>query len=160
MCPVCAVPLQEHPGEGYAVHFCGQCKGLWTPAASLAYLEAQFAKVPVQRDKPAAETEDPAPSSRKPTEIYSGVLDPGTGQPYRRCPQCGQQMARRAYQRISRVIVDICLGHGVWFDANEFQCVLRFLEKGGLQASQTGGTTYDATVGLYENFLLRMRSRI
>ncbi len=155
MCPVCTLPLQEHQSAEYTVHFCGQCKGLWVPSASLAYLETQFANTSVQRETSGAE-----PQASKPVELYSGIQDPGTGQPYRRCPQCGQQMARRVYRRISRVIVDTCLGHGVWFDAHEFQSVLRFLESGGLKASQAEGNNYDASSALHQNFIQRMRSLI
>ncbi len=51
---------------------------------------------------------------------------------YRKCPQCQRQMARRRYQHVSRVVVDACVGHGVWLDRNELEHVLAFLESGGL----------------------------
>jgi len=54
---------------------------------------------------------------------------------YRHCPQCGSQMARRRY-RLSAVVLDECLGHGVWFDKGEIQSVTAFLERGGLDRAR------------------------
>jgi Zn-finger nucleic acid-binding protein len=124
-CPVCNIPLVEHQSEGYAVHFCGQCKGLWVTSLTLTYLETQFDRVP-----------PPSTKLRVEAPIDPLILNPEATQLYRRCPQCNQQMARQMYRRISGVIVDSCLGHGVWFDANEMQAVLRFLGQGGLEASR------------------------
>jgi len=52
------------------------------------------------------------------------------------CPTCKKQMNRRAFGRISGVIVDVCRDHGVWFDAGELTQVLAFIERGGLAAAR------------------------
>jgi Zn-finger nucleic acid-binding protein len=81
---------------------------------------------------------------------------------YRECPKCQNQMARRRYQRVSGVVVDECLGHGVWFDAGELMNVVAFLEAGGLEAARqydkayaTGRARFSKDLG----FLKRMTRR-
>jgi Zn-finger nucleic acid-binding protein len=51
---------------------------------------------------------------------------------YIRCPVCSEIMNRKAFGRISGVVVDVCAKHGVWFDAGELAAVLAFVARGGL----------------------------
>jgi Zn-finger nucleic acid-binding protein len=37
----------------------------------------------------------------------------------RPCPECGEAMRRLRFPRDSRVTVDECKAHGVWFDPDE-----------------------------------------
>jgi Zn-finger nucleic acid-binding protein len=55
---------------------------------------------------------------------------------YIQCPTCKRTMNRRAFGRVSGVIVDVCRDHGVWFDAGELSEVLAFLERGGLELAR------------------------
>ena len=55
---------------------------------------------------------------------------------YLRCPSCDKSMNRRAFGRISGVIVDVCKDHGVWFDSGELAEVLAFIERGGLERAR------------------------
>lgn len=55
---------------------------------------------------------------------------------YLRCPGCNKSMNRRAFGRISGVIVDVCREHGVWFDAGELTEVLAFIDRGGLERAR------------------------
>ena len=55
---------------------------------------------------------------------------------YLSCPACGSSMNRKAFGRISGVIVDVCRAHGVWFDAGELAEVLAFVERGGLERAR------------------------
>jgi hypothetical protein len=52
---------------------------------------------------------------------------------YISCPVCGKFMNRKAFGRVSGVIVDVCKSHGVWFDGGELTEIIRFVEQGGLQ---------------------------
>ena len=52
------------------------------------------------------------------------------------CPQCGQLMNRMNFARCSGVIVDVCRGHGTWFDASELRAIIEFIRRGGLQLSR------------------------
>ena len=50
---------------------------------------------------------------------------------YLTCPYCGGPMARRAFERVSGIVVDECPRHGPWFDARELAEALAFLGRGG-----------------------------
>ena len=52
------------------------------------------------------------------------------------CPQCGQLMNRINFARCSGVIVDICKGHGTWFDRDELSGIVQFIRGGGLEVSR------------------------
>lgn len=52
---------------------------------------------------------------------------------YRRCASCRQMMNRVNFGRVSGIVVDLCKGHGVWFDSGELQGVLAFVSNGGLE---------------------------
>lgn len=52
---------------------------------------------------------------------------------YRRCAACKKLMNRVNFGRVSGVVVDLCKGHGVWFDPGELQRALAFVAGGGLE---------------------------
>jgi Zn-finger nucleic acid-binding protein len=45
-------------------------------------------------------------------------------------------MNRTNFGTHSGVIVDVCMRHGIWFDAGELPKVLEFVESGGLQRAR------------------------
>ena len=53
------------------------------------------------------------------------------------CPECSQLMNRINFARCSGVIVDICKGHGTWFDRDELSRIVEFIRAGGLEAART-----------------------
>jgi Zn-finger nucleic acid-binding protein len=55
---------------------------------------------------------------------------------YVRCPVCGNMMNRQNFGRRSGVIIDVCKGHGVWFEQGELHAVLAFIERGGLELAR------------------------
>ena len=52
------------------------------------------------------------------------------------CPQCGQLMNRINFARCSGVIVDVCRGHGTWFDRDELRAIIEFVRAGGLDLAR------------------------
>src|SRR6185295_6050528 len=52
------------------------------------------------------------------------------------CPECKQLMNRINFARCSGVIVDVCRGHGTWFDRDELSRIVEFIRGGGLDASR------------------------
>src|SRR5258708_7629999 len=61
-----------------------------------------------------------------------------TGGPvhYLPCPTCKTFMNRQNFGHVSGVIVDVCKGHGVWFDRGELQAVMTFIDTGGLERAR------------------------
>jgi Zn-finger nucleic acid-binding protein len=52
---------------------------------------------------------------------------------YRRCAACQKMMNRVNFGRVSGIVIDLCKGHGVWFDPGELRSVLAFVSNGGLE---------------------------
>jgi Zn-finger nucleic acid-binding protein len=46
-------------------------------------------------------------------------------------------MNRVNFARCSGVVVDVCKGHGTWFDRNELQRIIDFIRGGGLNLSRS-----------------------
>jgi len=55
---------------------------------------------------------------------------------YAPCPQCGQLMNRVNFARCSGVVVDVCRGHGTWFDRDELREIVEFIRAGGLELAR------------------------
>ena len=101
---------------------CGQCAGLWIEVAA-------FEKICADREQQAAVLggASPAPDHRLHAEQKIQ---------YAPCPQCGQMMNRINFARCSGVIVDVCKGHGTWFDRDELSAIVQFIRGGGLEVSR------------------------
>ncbi len=101
---------------------CEKCAGVWLDVAA-------FEKICADREQQSAVLggASPAPSHE---------LRPEQKIRYAPCPQCGQLMNRMNFARCSGVIVDVCKGHGTWFDAQELSAIIQFIRGGGLEVSR------------------------
>lgn len=122
-CPGCAGDrklVRRQLGETDAAIFeCDVCGGLW--------VEKQVFEVLADR----ARTNTLPDLSLRPAEGRPPAPAPGPGPFYRSCAQCGARMNRRNWGQKSGVIVDVCHHHGVWFDLDELDRLLRWLRTGG-----------------------------
>jgi Zn-finger nucleic acid-binding protein len=116
-CPRCREPLAPVRVGAVAFDECRRCAGLWAEVAALEQLlrdrETQAAVLGAAAPAPAAST---APGS----------------QPYVPCPVCARLMNRLNFARCSGVLVDVCKGHGTWFDRDELRQIVAFVGAGGL----------------------------
>ncbi|HPH69909.1 MAG TPA: hypothetical protein PLF40_29365 [Kofleriaceae bacterium] len=55
---------------------------------------------------------------------------------YAKCPQCATLMNRTQFARGAKIIIDLCLLHGVWFDQGELTAMIEFVRNGGLVAAK------------------------
>jgi Zn-finger nucleic acid-binding protein len=105
-----------------AVRECERCLGLWLDAAS-------FEKLCADREQQSvvlgAASRAPTSSVRETSKVS-----------YIPCPDCLQLMNRINFARCSGVIVDICKGHGAWFDRDELSRIVEFIRGGGLEAAR------------------------
>jgi Zn-finger nucleic acid-binding protein len=101
---------------------CQQCLGLWVDLAS-------FEKICADREQQSAVL---GTASHAPT---SAVRETSKVK-YLPCPQCSQLMNRINFAHCSGVIVDVCKGHGTWFDRDELSRIVEFIRGGGLEASR------------------------
>ena len=124
-CPVCQdeqMLTSRRVGDpAIGVLECPKCAGLW-----LATDEFQLL---LQRVRATSATTE--------TEMATGQQgyqskDPVTqeGPLYRACPVCSKLMNRRNFGRKSGIIVDQCGPHGFWFDNQELEAILRWVQQG------------------------------
>lgn len=122
-CPGCAGERKlsrRQLGETNAAIFdCEVCGGIWVEKQVFEVLaeRARTSTLPDLSLRPASG--HPAPAAAK------------QGPFYRTCAHCGAQMNRRNWGQKSGVIVDVCQNHGVWFDLDELDRLLRWMRTGG-----------------------------
>ena len=124
-CPKCKSDMLSITLDGSAMRECGSCGGLWLEVAA-------FAKICADREHQAAVLGLASPVTGQrmdPTSDKSKVR-------YFPCPQCAQLMNRMNFARCSGVIVDVCRGHGTWFDRDELRAIIEFIRAGGLHLSR------------------------
>ncbi len=123
-CPRCRVDMSSIMLGSIAMRECERCAGLWVEVAALE-------KICADREEQSAVlgTASPAPAHQTPSADLEKIR-------YVPCPQCGQLMNRINFARCSGVIVDICKGHGTWFDRDELSGIVQFIRSGGLEVSR------------------------
>lgn len=120
-CPRCHLKLGQVRIGPTTVAECGKCHGLWLDVVS-------FQKICAESEKTSAALEAPA-VSRPPAQKVEVIR-------YLRCPQCDKLMHRVNFGNCSGVIVDICKGHGTWFDCDELRRIIEFIQRGGLDQAR------------------------
>jgi Zn-finger nucleic acid-binding protein len=124
MCPRCKVVMQSVTIGSTTVRECGECLGLWLDVSS-------FEKICADREEQAAVLGMASPAPQRSVTLTSAKIS------YAPCPECSQLMNRVNFARCSAVIVDICKGHGTWFDCDELSRIVDFIRAGGLEASRS-----------------------
>ncbi len=122
-CPRCRVEMETISVGTARLRECARCDGMWVDVASLE-------RVVAERDEQAvglgAATHLPKhESAGEPNKVR-----------YVPCPECNQLMNRVNFARCSGVVVDICKGHGTWFDRDELQQIIEFIRGGGLETAR------------------------
>jgi Zn-finger nucleic acid-binding protein len=122
-CPRCLVEMQSVVIGATAVRECFKCEGLWLDVVS-------FEKICADHEQQSAVLGAASPA---PTHTVSDAVNKVR---YIPCPECRQLMNRINFARCSGVIVDICKGHGTWFDRDELSRIVEFVRAGGLEAAR------------------------
>lgn len=121
-CPHCRIEMPAVTIGSTTVRECERCLGLWVDVPS-------FEKICADREQQAAVLGAASPAPR-------GEVNESGKVRYAPCPQCAQLMNRINFARCSGVIVDICKGHGSWFDRDELTRIVEFIRAGGLDAAR------------------------
>jgi len=122
-CPRCRVPLAPVTLGATQVSECSQCDGLWVDIAS-------FEEICRDREQQSALL-----GTAQFTSTVKNVNDRSRVR-YVPCPECGQLMNRVNFARCSGVVVDVCKGHGTWFDRDELAEIIGFIRAGGLDEAR------------------------
>ena len=123
-CPRCKIDMSSITLGTTAMRECETCAGLWVEVAA-------FENICADREQQSAVlgAASPAPAHQSPSGDPDKIR-------YVPCPQCGQLMNRINFARCSGVIVDVCKGHGTWFDRDELSGIVQFIRGGGLEVSR------------------------
>ena len=123
-CPRCREWMERVAIGPNTLRECATCNGLWVDVES-------FEKICADREQQAAVLGSAS-------VVHRGAVDASTeGRVrYLPCPQCKQLMNRVNFARCSGVVVDICKGHGTWFDRDELRRIVEFIRGGGLEVSR------------------------
>jgi Zn-finger nucleic acid-binding protein len=124
-CPHCRVGLESIAVGSARLRECGRCDGLWVDVES-------FERIVNEHEEQAAVLGTPS-LLPKPN---AGGVDTSVKVHYVPCPECGQLMNRVNFARCSGVVVDVCKGHGTWFDRDELRHIVEFIQGGGLTVSR------------------------
>ena len=129
-CPRCEGELVEREAGGKEYLECTSCGGIWVDAEF-------FEKCIRERDLKAlaafGKGEGTGPGGPSGPGSRSADLEKVR---YIPCPVCGQLMNRKNFAGCSGVIIDWCGRHGFWFDAEELEKILRFVQSGGLDKAR------------------------
>ncbi len=140
-CPACAGGrklARRQLGETDASIFeCDVCGGIWVEKQVFDVLadRARTNTLPELSLRPAGGTH-PAKAAGKPAQ----------GPFYRSCAQCGARMNRSNWGQKSGVIVDVCRNHGIWFDLDELDRLLRWMRTGGATLAERSAEAERAAV--------------
>src|SRR5207302_5489148 len=124
-CPRCKINMSSVKIGGEAMRECERCGGLWLDVAT-------FDRICANREEQSAMLGGASLTPAHHLELNADALRIS----YVPCPQCGQLMNRINFARCSGVIVDVCKGHGTWFDASELREIVEFIRGGGLELSR------------------------
>ncbi len=119
-CPRCFVALELSQFSEWDAGFvyCVGCHGCFVPPIDWAVMldrVAGFGRVPGDELAPV-----PAAEGLRPGALADRVS----------CPVCRQRMDRVTVAKSDALPIDICIAHGIWFDASELAIALRAVDRG------------------------------
>lgn len=123
-CPRCRLDLARVKVGNVSLRECASCSGLWVDVSS-------FEKICVDREQQSSVL-----GAATPVSPGQKSFDSGSRVKYVPCPECKQLMNRVNFARCSGIVVDVCKGHGTWFDRDEMQQIVEFIRSGGLEAAR------------------------
>jgi Zn-finger nucleic acid-binding protein len=124
-CPACAAEMSQGPRSGARVELCPGCGACWATRgamqAAIEGIERRFtAAVLAALRAECAERRRAALTAPAASAV-----------PYRKCPECGAQMHRRAFAPLSGIIADVCAVHGFFLGAGQFEAIGEYVARGG-----------------------------
>lgn len=123
-CPRCKVEMSSVTIGAEAMRECEQCAGLWVEVTA-------FERICSNREQQSIVLGGASVLPAPPGAPHESACIQYVG-----CPQCGQLMNRINFARCSGVIVDVCRGHGSWFDRDELSEIVHFIRRGGLDLAR------------------------
>ncbi len=124
-CPRCQTTLAARQVGDLVLDDCPSCAGVFIDAKAIEKLLSDRAEA---RAEAVLGVYQGAPRAAD-TTARGGKL-------YVKCPICATVMNRKQFAQGANVVLDVCRGHGTWFDAGELPVVVEFVRNGGLARAQ------------------------
>lgn len=121
-CPGCATPMLHARVGRVDLHECPRCFGVWLDQSNFEEVCANAEQQSLVLGAVAEQPELPL------------IEEPRIR--YMKCARCAELMFRKNFGRCSGVVVDVCRGHGTWFELNELRRVVEFVRTGGLERAR------------------------
>ncbi len=121
-CPGCREVMQHVAVGATELHECPSCASSWLSTETFVALS-----VGKEERGAVAAIVGAMPSKTVPAEARIQ---------YHPCPICTKLMNRTNFAHRSGIILDVCRGHGVWFESKELAQVLEFIATGGLDRAR------------------------
>jgi Zn-finger nucleic acid-binding protein len=120
-CPRCETALRARLVGDVVIDECPSCLGLFLDHVAIQ-------RVVTDRDRARAD----ALLGALPKHAIDPRVRPGQKM-YVKCPSCRTIMNRKQFAMGAGVVVDVCKGHGTFFDAGELPAIIEFVMQGGLE---------------------------
>lgn len=120
-CPECQQPFSPVKVGSVVLDECARCGGLWVDSSS-------FHRICQETEEQTTVLEGISSDSETPPSAVSPRYWP--------CPECRRLMNRQNFARVSGIIVDVCKGHGVWFNQGELRRIIEFIRDGGMSRAR------------------------
>ena len=121
-CPRCRVNTNALVIGKTELRECPRCEGVWADAEALQRI--------------CADREQQAAVLGVATTVAAPDTAPVETVRYVPCPVCHKLMNRVNFAHCSSVVVDVCKGHGTWFDKDELRRIVEFIRAGGLERAR------------------------
>lgn len=128
-CPRCEGIMVLRQVRSGSFSECTTCGGMWLE-------EGSFERMVEKRDEQAMGGFT-STSTRLEPAAESGTGPEINTQRYIPCPVCTELMNRKNFAGCSGVVLDWCKGHGYWFDRNELQEIVQFVQAGGMDRARS-----------------------
>ena len=125
-CPSCKSVMQYVRVGTTPMHECSSCASSWVAATVFADVCMNREERGATMSLIGARSVDATLAADRPRGVTR----------YLPCPQCSKLMNRSNFGNRSGVIIDVCKGHGTWFERGELARVLAFIEEGGLERAR------------------------
>jgi Zn-finger nucleic acid-binding protein len=122
-CPGCKTEMRLVRVGPTSMYECPSCASSWLDSET-------FTALCTNREERGAVANIVGSSASAPQAAPGGAIR------YVPCPQCTKLMNRTNFGHRSGVIIDVCKGHGAWFEARELRNVLAFVESGAFERAR------------------------
>ncbi len=120
-CPECQQHFSPVKVGSVVLDECARCGGLWVDSSS-------FHRICQETEEQTMVLEGTSSGPETPPTTVSHRYWP--------CPECRRLMNRQNFARVSGIIVDVCKGHGVWFNQGELRRIIEFIRDGGMSRAR------------------------